>query len=289
MPSLPTILERADPLLLRYEALLCDVWGVVHDGVRAYPAACDALQRFRAEGGTVVMLSNAPLPGEHVARVLDEKGVPREAWDAIVSSGDLTLAHVAAMGWQRLHRIGPLPRDAGLLDRLPGQPATLAEAEAIVFTGLLDDRNERAESYRPILQAALALDLPLVCANPDRVVDVGGTLLPCAGAIAEVYAEMGGAVHWAGKPYAVAYEAALARVERLRGRAIPPARVLAIGDALATDIAGAAGAGLDALLVANGIHRLDLVRDGRLAPGALAALLAGGGPAPSAAIAALAW
>ena len=215
------MLERAGELFARYDGLVCDVWGVVHDGVRAYEPAGEAFARFRAAGGTVLLLSNAPMPSSWVAKVLDEKGVRRDSWDAIVSSGDLALKHVAARGFERVHHIGT-ERDLPLMEAMSARSVRLDQAQAIVCTGLVDDRNETAESYRPMLARALDAAMPFVCANPDLIVDVGGVLLPCAGVLGALYEEMGGEVYWAGKPHAPAYELALDRIAELRGAQARP-------------------------------------------------------------------
>jgi HAD superfamily hydrolase (TIGR01459 family) len=287
MPLPPAIVESCGPLLARYDVLLCDVWGVVHDGHRAFDEANAALSSFRAEGGTVILVSNAPTPAANVARVLDEKGVDRGAWDAIVSSGDLALAHVQAKGWQRLHCIGPARRDRALFEALQGGSVDLSVAEAIVCTGLLDDRRETAEDYRKRLEMARTRELPFVCANPDLVVHVGPDLLPCAGAIGALYESMGGEVVWAGKPFPIAYDRALAEAHRIRGTPVERHRILAIGDAIRTDLAAAAGAGVDALFIVTGIHRDECVIDGKLSEEGLAALFEGDGPAAIAAATAL--
>lgn len=287
MSRTPAIVESCSALLEAYDVLLCDVWGVVHDGQRAFPEANTALMAFRARGGTVILVSNAPTPSANVARVLDDKGVVREAWDAIVSSGDLALAHVRARGWNRLHHIGPARRDRAFFEALPAPSAPISEAEAITCTGLVDDRRETAADYRPILEAARVRDLPLVCANPDLVVHVGPDLLPCAGALGALYEQLGGEVFWAGKPFPIAYDTALAEAARLRDADVPPARVLAIGDSIRTDLAAAAGAGVDALFIASGIHRDDCIAAGRLDPARLSALFPSGAPPALAAATAL--
>lgn len=285
----PELLTAAGALLSQYDVVLCDVWGVVHDGVTAYPGASDALSRFRAGGGTVVLVSNAPVPNDEVARMLAGKRVPGEAWDAIVSSGDIALAHIAEVGYAAVHGIGPRDRDAAFFARLTAAEVPLADADAIVATGLDDDRSETVESYRPLLERARERNLPFVCANPDLVVDVGGTLLLCAGALGEAYAALGGAVYWAGKPYPIAYDTALASAERIRGASVPRRRVLAIGDAVRTDLKAAETAGVDALFVASGIHREQAMRGEEIDAGGLARLLAGGAPPARAAMAYLAW
>jgi len=248
------LIDHAAPLLARYDAVFCDIWGVLHDGVAAYPGANDCLPRFRAAGGTVILVSNAPLPGGSVARVLAEKKVRADVYDAIVSSGDLARAHITERGYARVHHIGP-SRDLPTFEGLAVERVALEDAEALVFTGLVDDRREKPEDYDGLIARARARGLEFVCANPDLVVEVGGVMLPCAGSVAARYEALGGSVYWAGKPYPPAYAAAFAAAGRVRGGAVPPARVLAIGDAVRTDLAGAAGAGIDALFVTHGIHR----------------------------------
>jgi HAD superfamily hydrolase (TIGR01459 family) len=258
------VLKSVRELLSHYDVLLCDVWGVVHDGRTAYPGANDTLTRFRGSGGTVILVSNAPMPSDVVATVCDEKGVVRSAWDAIVSSGDIALAHIAEHNYRRVYCIGPRPRDSAFFDRLPGIAASLEVADVIACTGLVDDRIETPEDYRATLAVAHAHKLPLICANPDLAVHVGRELLPCAGAIATLYEDLGGQVFWAGKPHQSAYTAGLVAAERMRGQAINKARVLGIGDAVRTDIAAAKNAGVDSLLIAQGLHRDEIMHDGNV-------------------------
>ncbi|MEZ5854032.1 MAG: hypothetical protein R3D67_04530 [Hyphomicrobiaceae bacterium] len=191
--SRPEIIESCGPLLARYDVLLCDVWGVVHDGNAAHLDAGLALAAFKSGGGTVILVSNAPTPSDNVARVLDQKGVRRDAWDAIVSSGDLALDHVRASGWTRVHHIGPPKRDRAFFEALGGPSVPIDQAQGITCTGLVDDRAETPQTYRPVLQQALARSLTFVCANPDLVVHVGEDLLPCAGSLAALYEDMGAA------------------------------------------------------------------------------------------------
>jgi len=287
-PALPPILDHADALLARYDVVFCDVWGVVHDGRTAYAEGCAALARFRKRGGTVILVTNAPRAADAVARILAEKHVPDAAWDAIVSSGEITRAHVAHAGYEAVHHIGP-DRDLDLFETITARRVSLADADAIVATGLVHDTRETGEDYRGPLAPARARGLELVCANPDLVVDVGGTMLPCAGAIAAVYEAMGGPVYWAGKPFRPAYEMAHASAQTLRQADVPLARILAIGDAVRTDIAGASNFGIDSLFIGQGIHR-EQVLDAhhRLIPDRLARLLSGDAPRPVAAMAALA-
>jgi HAD superfamily hydrolase (TIGR01459 family) len=270
----PPIIANAGSLLSRYDAIFCDVWGVVHNGRRAYAEAGEALARFRSTGGTVILVSNAPIPASGVERVLDKTGVRRDSWDAIVSSGDIALEHIAEKGYRRMHWVGPSERDYALYVRLPGPEVPLAEAEAIVCTGLRNDRTETVEDYRALIEEGVALKLPFVCANPDFVVDVGTSRLPCAGSIAAEYERQGGEVFWAGKPHPAAYRTALQRAGELRGQPPDLGRILAIGDAVRTDLAAAQGLGVDALLIAGGIHGDALLVNGEIDPARLADLFA---------------
>ena len=285
----PPILSHAGQLLARYDVIFCDVWGVVHDGAQAYPLACEALTRFAAGGGSVVLVSNAPVPKERVAAMLEARAVPQSAWHAIVSSGDIALEHVAKAHYRALHCIGPKDRDQALFAKLTARQVALADAEAILCSGLTDDINETAQTYRPMLELALARELPFVCANPDLVVHVGGKHFVCAGAIADLYQHMGGPVFWAGKPHPSAYGTALEVAQQLRGAAIAPGQILAIGDALRTDLKAAHCAGVDALFIAGGIHRHDTMNGGIIEPAKLAALFAGSGVPALGAMAYLRW
>jgi HAD superfamily hydrolase (TIGR01459 family) len=216
--------------------------------------------------------------------------VRRDAWDTVVSSGDIALRHIAQMGYRRLHRIGPARRDSRLFQRLPGGDVPLAEAEAIVCTGLVDDANETVESYRGLIEEGVARGLPFVCANPDLVVDVGGTRFLCAGSVAAEYERLGGPVFWAGKPHPAAYETALRRTAELRGAEPPRHRILAVGDAVRTDLAAAQGLGVDALFIAAGIHYDEVAAGGQVDPARLAALFEPPGTPPAiAAMVQLRW
>jgi len=285
---MPPIIETAGDLLARYKVVFCDIWGVVHNGKTAYTDCCGALKQFRDLGGTVVLVSNAPRAPEVVAKVLSEKQVPDDCWDAIVSSGGIALAHAAENGISRVHHIGP-DRDLDVFDNAGLERVSMADAEAIFCTGLIHDRRETGEDYRDVLRTPAEQDLPFICANPDLVVDVGGDLLPCAGAIAVVYEDLGGAVYWAGKPHATAYEAAIQHTNLLRDSIVAKGDVLAIGDAVRTDIAGATSFGLDALFIAQGIHRAEVASDGTIDAKAHSNLFSANAPPAIAAMMALKW
>lgn len=285
----PPIIARAGDFLQRYDVLFCDIWGVVHNGHAALPGASDALLRFRKKGGTVILVSNAPVPNHQVARMLDRLRLPREAWDAIVSSGDIALRHVKELGYEKLYPIGPLDRDEALFEKVASLSGTLQDAEAILCSGLNDDRTETAEDYRDVLSRARDRGLPFICANPDFVVDVGGRLFLCAGALGDLYEELGGAVFWAGKPHEVAYQTALMRAQQLRQEDVAHERLLVIGDSVRTDLKGARTFGIDALFIAGGIHREETVAGGLILPERLGALFTQDAPTATAAMAHLGW
>ena len=256
-PSAIELVTSYALLAPRYDLIFCDVWGVLHDGLTAFPEAGAALQRYREGGGRVVLVSNAPRPGSSVAEQLDGLGVPRRAYDAIVTSGDLTRAVVVERGDQKVHHIGP-ERDLSLFDGLPSRFSTLNEADYVVCTGLLDDEVETIADYEATLRRMRERDLWMVCANPDIVVERGHQLILCAGALAAAYEAMGGETYTGGKPHRPIYEAALTEGTRRLGTAPPRSRILAIGDAIRTDVAGARAFGIDVLLIARGIHAGDL-------------------------------
>lgn len=273
----------------RYDVVLCDVWGVVHNGLRAYPGAQDALTRFRRAGGTVILVSNAPRPGVRVMEQLDRLGVPRAAYDDVVTSGDMTRMQVEARLAEPVFHIGP-ERDRPIFDGLPVRFADAEAAAYVVCSGLWDDRAETPEDYRPLLERLHARSVPMICANPDIVVEVGDVLVYCAGALAALYEEMGGEASWMGKPHPPVYREALARAGRLRDDEVSLARVVAIGDAIRTDIAGARAIGADALFIAKGIHAEDLrLAEHGLDPAVAGPWLAGQAHRPDAAMEVLAW
>ncbi len=257
----------------RYDALLCDVWGVIHNGREAFPAAAAALRRFAENRGPVVLISNAPRPSADVQPQLDALGVPRESWSAFVSSGDATRVLLAERAPGPAWAIGP-ERDWPLYEGLGLEFAGPEAAAFISCTGPEDDTRETPEDYRERLALCARRGLTMICANPDRVVQRGDQLIYCGGALADLYAALDGPVIMAGKPYAPIYHLALAEAERLLGRPLARDRVLCIGDGIATDIKGAADQGLDCLFIANGIHGAEAMRGGRLDPVLTEALLA---------------
>ena len=255
------LLDSAGSLLADYDVVFCDVWGVVHNGVTPYVTACEALARFRDRGGAVVLVTNSPVPAKETGDfIATHIGVPRNAWDAIITSGDLTRGFITDHDLSRVHHIGP-PRDLPVFKGLNVERVALDEAQGIVCTGVVDDVRETGETYRPVLEIARDRGLPLVCGNPDLVVEVGGIYYPCAGAVAVIYESLGGEVFWAGKPHEPVYAGAHRLAQERLGRAVDRSRIIGIGDALRTDMAGAAGYGIDGLLIGRGIHREELMPD----------------------------
>ncbi len=262
---------------------LTDVWGVIHNGVAPFASACDACTRFRLAGGTVLLLSNAPRPADSVAAQLDRIGVPRFAWDAILTSGDAARSLVGAYADKSVFHLGP-ERDLSLYDNLSITLSDAASAEAVSCTGLFDDEIETPADYAEVLADFASRNLPMVCANPDLTVERGTKIVYCAGALANEYEKLGGGVAYAGKPYLPVYDMAFAFVEKLKGKPIPRERILAIGDGLRTDIKGAAAAGIDSVFIASGVH----VSSG-LTTETLAELFPDPTVRPIAAMPALAW
>lgn len=245
--------ERLRDLVDGVEVILSDIWGVVHNGIEAFPEACEALHTYRQRGGTVILITNAPRPADSVQRQLRKFGVADETYDAIVSSGDLTRNFVADHPGKKMFWIGP-ERDSSIHRGLDAVMAPLEQADYIVCTGLFDDETESAEDYRAMMLQAREHKLPLICANPDIVVERGDRLIYCAGAIAELYRELGGEAIFYGKPHRPIYERAMALAAERRGQPTSLDRVLAIGDSVRTDLTGAHGFGIDCLFLTRGIH-----------------------------------
>ena len=245
--------ERLRDLVAGVDVVLSDIWGVVHNGLESFPEASEALHTFRARGGTVIMITNAPRPADSVQRQLRKLGVADDTYDAIVSSGDLTRNFIGGRLGQSMYWIGP-QRDNSIYRGMEAKFAPLEEADYIVCTGPFDDEVETAEDYRGMMTQALSRKLTLVCANPDIIVERGDRLIYCAGAIAELYRELGGDVVFYGKPHRPIYERAMALATERRGRPTALDRVLAIGDSVRTDLTGALGFGIDCLFLTRGIH-----------------------------------
>ncbi len=245
--------ERLRDLVAGVDVVLSDIWGVVHNGLEAFPEACEALHNFRARGGTVILITNAPRPADSVQRQLRKMGVADETYDAIVSSGDLTRHFVADHPGKKVFWLGP-ERDNSIHRGLDPILAPLEEADYIVCTGPFDDETESAEDYRGMMLKARERQLTLICANPDIVVERGDRLIYCAGAIAELYRELGGEVIFYGKPHRPIYERAMALAAARQSHPIELNRVLAIGDSVRTDLTGAHAFGIDCLFLTRGIH-----------------------------------
>lgn len=274
MPELiPNLAAVAD----RYDAVLCDLWGVVHNGRRAFPPAIAALRAFRQRGGFVLLISNVPKPRDPIPGQLDALQVPRDAWDAIVTSGDAIRAALADRAPGPMFRIGP-DDDSPLWTGLGlKETRRIEEAAFVAISGLDDPIKETPQDYAPLLAQAKARDLALLCANPDIVVRVGERLIWCAGAVAAEYAKIDGPVVMAGKPHAPIYALAQAELRKALGTEPAKPRLLAIGDGVGTDVKGANAFGVDALFIASGMHGEALMRDGALDPDKVAAALAAEG------------
>ena len=279
IPILPSIRDLAGST----EAWIVDIWGVMHNGAHAFEAAGEACAKFRQAGGSVLLLSNAPRPFTAVVSQLDGFGVARTAYDGGVTSGDVTRTMIAPWQGRPVLHIGPA-RDRGLFDGFVIDFADAAAAEVIVCSGLFDDSIETPQDYAELFAGLVARGVPMICANPDLVVERGDTLVYCAGALAADYAAIGGEVSYAGKPHWPVYERALTAINALKGRTVAKDKVLAIGDGIDTDLRGAYVAGLRSVFIASAIHAPE-----GLSPAVLQQLFQSRPFAPVAALPALVW
>lgn len=258
------ILSSLSALSGRYDAVFCDLWGCLHNGKTAFPAAVAALQGFRANGGRVVLLTNAPRPKSSVIKQLDAMGAPRDCWDIVVTSGDAAqMGMLSGAVGRRVHHIGALKDEPFFTDfsedlaafaksQPPITRVALENAEGIVCTGLADDQTETPDDYRAALLLAKTMGLPMLCANPDIVVDMGERRLYCAGALTQAYEAMGCSALYFGKPHPPIYDLARRRLGEVSGLADP--QILCIGDGISTDVQGGMAEGMDTLFITGGLE-----------------------------------
>ncbi len=258
------VIDSLDEISCRFEAVFCDLWGCLHDGIRPFPSAVQALDRFRRRGGYVVLLTNAPRSRSRVIRQLDQIGVPRDLYHDVVTSGDAARRALALGEFgQSVHHIGPRRDEAFFyhenedgLERLGEiRLSALEFAQGLVCTGLVDDTTETPQQYLGMLRSARARNLKMLCANPDLVVDRGNKRLYCAGALAALYSEIGGHVSLFGKPHKPIYATARLRMNAALDRIVEDHRILCIGDGIHTDIEGAVRENLPSLFVTGGLSR----------------------------------
>ena len=235
-----------------YPVWLCDIWGVVHNGLTCYETAAHALSQHRKQGGIVILVTNAPRTSRGVIQQLNHIGVPPQSYDRVVTSGDVTQTLVIEHAKGKVYHLGPA-RDLSIFEDQAVERVSLQEAHAVLCTGLAHDDMETPDDYADALARMNELKLPMICANPDKMVRKGSRLLYCAGALAEKYAEIGGRVLMAGKPYEPIYNLALHKAGAIAGREFERSKVLAIGDGPETDIKGAADNGFDVVLIADGV------------------------------------
>ena len=263
------IVSRLSDIASNYDVIFSDVWGVVHNGLTPHHAAGVALTEFRRNGGVVIMISNAPRPAWSVVEQLNAIGVVSSAYDAIVTSGDVTQGLARAMPDPHCFHIGA-EKDEPLFRDLSVKRVQKEKASFIICSGLKDDETETVADYTDLLADLYQRNLPMICANPDLVVERGDKLILCAGALADVYQDMGGKVTQAGKPHQPIYEATYTKAMSILGKALQKSRILGIGDAIRTDVAGAKAFGIDSLFLSAGIHTSELHGiDGKLSPAKL--------------------
>lgn len=252
------IIEALSDVSEKYDAVFCDLWGVLHNGREVFPAAVSALQAFRAKGGTVVLLTNAPRPKGGVIDQLGQLGAPLDSYDLVVTSGDASQRAIAAgLYGNKIFHIGP-ERDLPFFNDFNGEAlkverVTMDKADSIICTGLWDDSSETPDDYRQLILDGVNRKLKMLCANPDIEVDRGNSRIYCGGAIAKAYSEAGGESHYYGKPHAPIYQLSRQLLVDHRGEAVEDSRILAVGDGILTDVPGAIGEGLDCLFVSGGL------------------------------------
>jgi HAD superfamily hydrolase (TIGR01459 family) len=285
-PIIP-ILDSISGLARRYDAWLTDIWGVMHNGLRPYPHAVEACRLFRDGGGVVILISNSPRPRETAAEQLRDVGVPADCYDGIATSGDVTRTLIAEYASKTIYHLGP-KRDLPIFEGLGVTLGGVADSAAVVCSGLRDDETETPDDYADLLAELLAQHVPMICANPDIKVVRGERIIYCAGALAESYAEMGGQVVYAGKPHKPIYDLALDLVMEKHGAAIPRHRIVAIGDGIRTDIAGAAAQNIDSVYVASAVH-ISGGRETSLDAGLMMSLFSECKARPVAALSQLSW
>ena len=277
--------ERLDDLTDGYDAIFCDVWGVLHNGEVAFAPAVEALKRARAKGITVILVTNAPRPFGSVIAQMTLLGVPEDAYDRVLTSGDVT-RDLIIEGPRKVFHIGS-ERELAIYEGLDVELVEEFEASGVVCTGLYDDETETPENYVELLQRLRSRNLPFICANPDIMVERGPRLIWCAGALARDYGQLGGRTLIAGKPHRPIYEAASKAVEEIRGAPVEKSRILGIGDGVLTDVKGAADYGLDVLYISGGVHAADYAADGNVDFDRMNAFLQKHGHAPIASLYAL--
>lgn len=276
------------PMAAKYDAWLCDIWGVLHNGVKTFEDGCDACIKFREGGGVVILITNAPRPKGPVTEQFRSYGVPDNAWDDVITSGDVT--RTLMVEWlsrgegRKIYHLGP-ERDRTLFQDIDVEFAEIDAADIVINTGLFDDTTETPDDYSEIFARLGERGLQMICANPDIKVERGNEVIYCGGALAEAYAALGGDVTYAGKPHMPIYQAAFELMARAKGSHIARQRVLAIGDGIKTDMKGAAEAGIDSLFVPSAIH---VDKERGLDADTLAELFKGSTP-PIAAQSALKW
>ena len=242
-----------------YDALICDVWGVIHNGRELFESVNDCLVNFRSKQKPVVLLSNAPRPSKYIERMLNQLGLDRKSFNEIVTSGDLTMSVLNESHYgSKCYHIGP-DRDLNIFDGVNVSRVSFDEADFLFVTGLFDDETEDENSYSSILDEAKKRNLKLICANPDIVVQRGEKLIPCAGAIAKKYEEIGGKAINIGKPFSPIFDKAVNLIKGINENQNP--RIIVIGDGLETDIKGANILKMDSLLVLGGLFASESERN----------------------------
>lgn len=276
--------KSLEAIIERYDAVFCDVWGVIHNGVQAFGEALLALKKAKQSGKAVILITNSPRPRQGVVLQLASLKIGADFYDDIVTSGDAT-RYLIKEAPKKIFHIGP-ERDLSLFDGMDVELCEEFEATAVVCTGLFDDEYETPDDYVELLQRLRSRNLPFICANPDIIVHHGDKELWCAGALARAYEQLGGRTLIAGKPHRPIYDLAMKKLAENKG-VVEKQRILAIGDGIMTDVKGGQQYGLDTLYISGGIHQNEYVKNGKVDPSLLIEFLDKFGSHPVAAMWAL--
>ena len=239
-----------------YDGILSDIWGVLHNGIRANEQAVAALVKYRQKGGKVILITNASRTRPAIQKMLDNMNISRDAYDGIVTSGDVTKKIVASYKGQIIHHVGP-EMDNAIFDNIDVTKGIAKNASCVVVTGF-DDDEETPDDYDERLKFWLELKLPMICTNPDAIVEIGDKIYYCPGSIADKYEQIGGEVLQAGKPFSPIYEASFLALQKAGIDNAKQKKILAIGDSVRTDAKGAAKNSLDLLFITGSIHAKEI-------------------------------
>ena len=244
-------------IISKYKVILCDVWGVLHNGKDLFENAVESLLKYSKSGGYIVLITNAPRPSIDVIKQLNQMGLNKNCYNLIVSSGDVTRFWLQSLNKTSLYHLGP-ERDKSIFLDLDINLSNSKNCQSVLCTGLYNDETDILDDYNDLMNLFLSKKIVMHCANPDLTVIRGDKTILCAGSLAEYYANKGGQVKYFGKPFEYIYEFAIKEVNKNNNFKVKKSEILAIGDGLKTDILGAGNFGIDSFFIINGVHKNEL-------------------------------